>query len=658
MNDKDTECDPVSSRGLFDIIVVGAGHAGCEAALAAARLGKKTLLLTMQLESVAMMPCNPSIGGTGKGQLVKEIDALGGEMGLLIDRAFLQSRMLNRSKGPAVFSPRAQADKQRYHEEMLKVLEGQENLTLRCAEVTDLLTEESVRIVDNCAIGRRPPKTPSKMDVFDEPARRFWETRKTRKLEQLRVSTKILARGTVKTFPFRSKRFWRPMPDRAVIKICGVVLSDGEVLRAGVVILATGTYLNGLVHISDRAWPSGPSGLRASTALPESLKRRGFPLRRFKTGTPARVAAGTLNYSEMREQPGDEPVEPFSFLNEGKDIGGNRLPCWLTYTNPEGHRIVQENIKKTAPYGGYTTGVGPRYCLSIEDKVSRFPERARHQVFLEPEGEGTEDVYIQGVSTSLPEPIQELFYKSITGLENAVITKYGYSIEYDCVDPLSLEPSLAYRGAEGLYLAGQINGTSGYEEAAAQGLIAGVNAARALDGLPPWTPDRSEAYIGVLIDDLVTKGTDEPYRIMTSRAEFRLVLRQDNADLRLTAQGRVLGLASEERHLRCEAKRRAVEMGDLAGLPEELIPACRREREIMEKYAGYIAKQQKQIEKFRRLEGQALPADLDYESMEGLRIEARLKLGQIRPVSLGQAARISGVSPADISVLMVYLRKR
>lgn len=577
----------------FDIIVVGAGHAGCEAALAAARLGKKTLLLTMQIESVAMMPCNPSIGGTGKGQLVKEIDALGGEMGLLIDKTFLQSRMLNRSKGPAVFSPRAQADKQAYHEEMLRTLEAQENLMLRCAEVTDLLTEETAR-----------------------------------------------AGGGTN------------------LRVRGVVLTDGKTVRAGAVILATGTYLNGLVHISDRAWTSGPSGLRAATALSESLNRLGIPLRRFKTGTPARVAASSLDYSKMTEQPGDEPVEPFSFLNEGKDIGGNRLPCWLTYTNPEGHKVVLENIEKTAPYGGYTTGVGPRYCLSIEDKVSRFPERARHQVFLEPESLSTEDVYVQGMSTSLPEPIQEIFYRSIRGLERAVITKYGYSIEYDCIDPLSLEPSLAYRDAEGLFFAGQINGTSGYEEAAAQGLIAGVNAARGLDGLPPWTPDRSEAYIGVLIDDLVTKGTDEPYRIMTSRAEFRLVLRQDNADLRLTAKGFSLGLASEERYLRCEAKRRAVETGDLTGLPAELVPACLREREIEEKYAGYIGKQQKQIEKFRGLEQRTLPADLDYENMEGLRIEARQKLSAIRPASLGQAARISGVSPADISVLMIYLRKR
>ncbi|MDR1796071.1 MAG: tRNA uridine-5-carboxymethylaminomethyl(34) synthesis enzyme MnmG [Clostridiales Family XIII bacterium] len=665
---------------IFDVIVVGAGHAGCEAALAAARLGKRTLLLTMQIESVAMMPCNPSIGGTGKGQLVKEIDALGGEMGLLIDRAFIQSKMLNRSKGPAVHSPRAQADKQRYHEEMLRALGAQGGLELRCAEVVDLL----------------------------------------------------LSNDSVDT-------------------VGGVVLQGGEEVPGRAVVLATGTYLNGLVHISDRAWPSGPSGLRASVGFAENLKRRGFPLRRFKTGTPARVLAPSLRYEEMTEQPGDDVIEPFSYINEGKYIGENRASCWMTYTNPEGHKIVAENIGRTAPYGGHTTGTGPRYCLSIEDKVSRFPDRERHQLFLEPEGLSTEEVYIQGMSTSLPEDIQEVFYRTIKGLEDAVISRYGYSIEYDCIDPLSLLPSLESKKIRGLFFAGQVNGTSGYEEAAAQGLVAGVNAARLTDGLAPYVPDRSEAYIGVLIDDLTTKGTEEPYRIMTSRAEFRLVLRQDNADLRLTRAGYALGLASEERFLRAEAKRRAIEAAlgytvysngqganacavrlssvraipdsslpktrnslaflpsetgsleeprmkaeqesataqtvgffngnELCGiaaapaeahsasirplpvaidlpLPEELKGSVARQVEIERKYKGYIEKQRRQVEKFRKLESKRLPQDLDYGSMDGLRLEARQKLSAQRPASLGAASRISGVSPADIAVLMVQLARR
>ncbi|MDR1816312.1 MAG: tRNA uridine-5-carboxymethylaminomethyl(34) synthesis enzyme MnmG [Clostridiales Family XIII bacterium] len=631
----------------FDVIVIGAGHAGCEAALAAARLGRSVLLLTMQLESVAMMPCNPSIGGTGKGQLVKEIDALGGEMGLLIDRCFIQSRMLNRSKGPAVHSPRAQADKARYREEMLRVLEGQAGLTLRCAEVVDLLL-------------RGGDETPSEARSANA------------------VPTASEARS-----------------------VCGVKLAGGEEVFAGAVVVATGTYLNGLVHISDRARASGPAGLSASVAFAENLKRRGFALRRFKTGTPARVLFSSLDTSVMTEQRGDEPVEPFSFLNEGKDIGGNRASCWLTYTNEAGHRIVRENIEKTAPYGGHTTGTGPRYCLSIEDKVSRFPERGRHQVFLEPEGLSTEDVYVQGMSTSLPEEIQERFYRSIDGMADAKLSKYGYSIEYDCIDPLTLLPSLESRAVRGLFFAGQVNGTSGYEEAAAQGLVAGVNAARFLGGLEPYVPDRSEAYIGVLIDDLVTKGTEEPYRIMTSRAEFRLVLRQDNADLRLTAAGHALGLASEERLRRCEAKRAAVaallaggaeaearfvrllsgrhaacsarstpqaeetrktkgvfaEQRLLAEFPE-LGPAVLRQVEIERKYAGYIEKQRRQVEKFRKMEARRLPEDLDYAAMDGLRIEARQKLAAQRPASLGAASRISGVSPADISVLIVYLAQR
>jgi tRNA uridine 5-carboxymethylaminomethyl modification enzyme len=632
---------------------VGAGHAGCEAGLAAARLGKRVLMLTIELASVAMMPCNPAIGGTGKGQIVKEIDALGGEMGVHIDKTFIQSRMLNRSKGPAVWSPRAQADKQRYHDEMIRTLKTQPGLTLEEGEVADIIIEDAHG--SSVAPGSEIPT------------------------------------------------------NKNSLHIAGVTLASGERRHARAVILATGTYLGGLLHISDKAWRRGPSGLKPSYALAKNLRERGFPLRRFKTGTPARADASTLDYSKMQEQKGDDKIEPFSYMNYGKDIGKNRVSCWLTWTNPDAHKIVADNIDKTAPYGGHTTGTGPRYCLSIEDKVSRFPERGRHQLFLEPEGLSTEDVYIQGMSTSLPEDIQREFYRSIAGLENAEFTKWAYSIEYDCLDPLSLAPSLAYRGVDGLYCAGQFNGTSGYEEAAAQGLIAGVNAARRLDGKVPWTPRRDEAYIGVLIDDLVTKGTDEPYRVMTSRAEFRLVLRQDNADLRLTERGYKLGLATEERYKRFlsdkknaedemkrlrttyvkgvdvdeflarhtpEAKRSPaagrltladllkrpeINYADLAGLdpgrPAGLNEYAQRQAEIQIKYEGYIAKQNERIEQFKKLENKRIPDVIDYLSMKGLRIEAAEKLDKRRPPSVGVASRISGVSPADINILLIHMAR-
>jgi tRNA uridine 5-carboxymethylaminomethyl modification enzyme len=580
-----------------------------------------------------MMPCNPSIGGTGKGQLVREIDALGGEMGLNIDKTFIQSRMLNRTKGPAVHSPRAQADKQRYHEEMKFTLEKQDNLDLRQGEVLDITLSES--------------------------------------------------------------------GDRAT----GVLTKSGAVYESGAVILATGTYLNALVHVSDRAWHSGPSGFTPSMELPSALEAKGIKLRRFKTGTPARVLGRSLDLSVMQEQAGDEFSEPFSFLND--EVGPSKTVCWLTWTNPAAHKIVAENIEKTAPYGGYTSGVGPRYCLSIEDKVSRFPERERHQVFLEPEGLSTDEVYVQGMSTSLPEAIQEKFYRSIDGMQAAEISRFGYSIEYDCIDPTTLYHSLRHRDISGLYFAGQINGSSGYEEAAAQGLIAGINAARSLDELPEWTPDRSEAYIGVLIDDLVSKGTEEPYRIMTSRAEFRLVLRQDNADLRLTEIGHELGLASAERYQRyicvrdeteseierlkntyvnaseansllsdivgegVNIKQGRISLAELLIRPEmdydKLIPVDKdrpkhsarvaQQVYIQLKYAGYIAKQEVQIERFRKLEHKLIPAETDYKSMGGLRIEAAEKLSVKRPSSIGDASRISGVSPADINVLLVNLAR-
>jgi tRNA uridine 5-carboxymethylaminomethyl modification enzyme len=615
----------------YDVIVVGAGHAGCEAGFAAARLGCRTLVLTISLEAVAHMPCNPSIGGTGKGQLVKEIDALGGEMGIVIDKTFIQSRMLNRGKGPAVHSPRAQADKKRYHDEMKLTLERQKNLDLIQDEITEILFADDAENTDD----------------------------------------------DVKKNASREKKIVR-----------GVRTKSEIVYNAKAIILATGTYLNALVHVGNREWHSGPSGMEPSLELAAALTKSGIELRRFKTGTPARALASSLNYSEMKEQKGDEEISPFSFMND--DIGDNKISCWLTWTNPAAHKIVADNIEKTAPYGGYTTGVGPRYCLSIEDKVSRFPERERHQIFLEPEGLSTEDVYIQGMSTSLPEKFQTEFYRAIDGLERAEFSHFAYSIEYDCIDPTWLKKSLEYRDVEGLFFAGQINGSSGYEEAAAQGIIAGINAARKLQNKMSWTPDRSEAYIGVLIDDLVTKGTDEPYRIMTSRAEFRLVLRQDNADLRLTAKGYELGLASRERYERYlknkndterELKRLGetfvnfggarVSLAELLRRPEntwkslsenygpwdEVPPYARTQAEIQIKYEGYIIKQEKQIEKFRRLEHKLIPHDIDYMTLNGLRNEAKEKLAALRPESVGEAGRISGVSPADIGVLLVHIER-
>jgi tRNA uridine 5-carboxymethylaminomethyl modification enzyme len=685
----------VTANTEYDVIVVGAGHAGCEAGLAAARLGKRVLMLTIELASVAMMPCNPAIGGTGKGQLVKEIDALGGEMGVHIDKTFIQSRMLNRSKGPAVWSPRAQADKQRYHDEMIRTLETQPGLTLEEGEVVDIIIEDAhgntVAPASESSTSAAAPGVANSAGAADDISNAA-----TSAAPELSVANSVDTTYNISN-------------EANSTHIAGVTLASGEQRRARAVILATGTYLGGLLHISDKAWRRGPSGLKPSYALAENLRRRGFPLRRFKTGTPARAAASTLDFGKMQEQKGDDKIEPFSYMNYDKDIGGNRISCWLTWTNPSAHKIVADNIDKTAPYGGHTTGTGPRYCLSIEDKVSRFPERERHQIFLEPEGLATEDVYIQGMSTSLPEEIQREFYRAIAGLEQAEFTKWAYSIEYDCLDPLSLAPSLAYRGVDGLYCAGQFNGTSGYEEAAAQGLIAGISAARRAGGKAPWTPRRDEAYIGVLIDDLVTKGTDEPYRVMTSRAEFRLVLRQDNADLRLTEQGYKLGLATEERYKRFlsnkknaeeelkrlqttyvkgvdvdeflarhfpEAKRSPVagrltladllkrpeiNYADLADLdpdrPRDLSEYTWRQAEIQIKYEGYIAKQNERIEQFKKLENKRIPEGMDYLGMKGLRREAAEKLDKQRPPSVGMASRISGVSPADINILLIHIAR-
>ena len=614
--------------GEYDVVVVGAGHAGCEAGLACARMGMKTLLLAINLESLAMMPCNPSIGGTGKGHLVREIDALGGEMGVNIDKTFIQSRMLNTAKGPAVHSLRAQADKHRYHVEMKKTIEKQPMLDMKQGEATALIVEN--------------------------------------------------------------------------LRVCGVRMKTQAVYRARAVVLATGTFLGGKVFIGDSCYRSGPNGLAPSVELAENLRKIGLPMRRFKTGTPARAYSSSLDYSKMIRQDGDEKIVPFSFMSDELDI--DQVPCWLTYTNEETHDIIRKNFSRSALFGGQIEGVGPRYCPSIEDKVNRFADKKRHQLFVEPEGLDTEEMYLQGMSSSLPEDVQLAFYKTISGLEDIRIVRPAYAIEYDCIDPLDLKQSLENKTVENLFCAGQFNGSSGYEEAAAQGLMAGINAALKLKGKNPFVLDRSEAYIGVLIDDMTVKGTNEPYRIMTSRAEYRLLLRQDNADIRLTEKAYKLGIATEERYQRLlETKRQVKEEGERlrstfvipSGVNDELeklgsAPLNNKislaellkrpelnydniavidpgrghisehastQLEVQIKYQGYIDKQLAHVARFKKLEGKKIPDDIDYEQVESLRIEAVQKLSDRRPESIGQASRISGVSPADINVLMVYLEK-
>lgn len=614
--------------GKYDVIVVGAGHAGCEASLASARMGKKTLLAAINLESIAMMPCNPSIGGTGKGHLVREIDALGGEMAINIDKTFIQSKMLNTRKGPAVHSLRCQADKEEYHREMKKTIERTENLTLRQMEIVDLIVEEN--------------------------------------------------------------------------SIVGVVSVTNAVYKAKAVIIATGTFLNGKIFIGESSFTSGPNGLAPSLKLAESLKKHGIEMRRFKTGTPARVLASSLNYENMQEEIGDEEIVPFSFLND--HLEKNQVSCWLTYTNEKTHEIIRNNFNRSALFGGEIEGIGPRYCPSIEDKVNRFSDKERHQTFIEPEGLSTDEMYVQGMSSSLPEDVQEAFYRTIPGLENLVITRPAYAIEYDSVNPLTLKMNLESRKIENLFFAGQINGSSGYEEAAAQGLMAGINAVLKIEGKEPFIIDRSQGYIGVLIDDLVIKGTNEPYRIMTSRAEYRLILRQDNADIRLTELSYKLGLASKERYDKFMAKqekikdeierlkKKEVYPGDVKEYLEEMNTSPLKNKislfellkrpeltysslervddempklaqheitqlEVQIKYEGYIGKQLAQIERFKRLEKKQIPEGINYLEIDGLRIEARQKLDAIRPMSIGQASRISGVSPADINVLLIYLEK-
>lgn len=616
----------------YEVVVVGAGHAGCEAALAAARLGLKTIMFTVSVESIALMPCNPNVGGSSKGHLVRELDALGGEMGKNIDKTFIQSKMLNKSKGPAVHSLRAQADKQAYSNEMRKTLENTENLTIKQGEVTKLLVEE----------------------------------------------------GTV----------------------TGVETYSGAVYHCKAVVLCTGTYLKARCIYGDVSNYTGPNGLQAANYLTESLKELGIEMFRFKTGTPARIAGNTIDYSKMEEQFGDEWVVPFSFSTDPEAVQIPQVSCWLTYTNENTHDIIRKNLDRSPLFSGAIEGTGPRYCPSIEDKVVRFADKNRHQVFIEPEGLYTNEMYVGGMSSSLPEDVQEAMYHSVPGLENAKIVKNAYAIEYDCINPRQLNPTLEFKKIKGLFSAGQFNGSSGYEEAAAQGLLAGMNAALKVKGQEMITLDRSEAYIGVLIDDLVTKENHEPYRMMTSRAEYRLLLRQDNADLRLRKKGYQAGLVQEAdyqkvlekeknieeeicrvKHINIGASREVQELleaygstplksgttlSELIKRPElsyEILAPIDPERpelswdtaeqvNINIKYEGYIKRQLKQVEQFKKLEAKKLPEDLDYEKVGSLRMEARQKLEMYRPVSLGQASRISGVSPADISVLLVYLEKR
>ena len=614
-----------------DIVVVGAGHAGCEASLACARLGLDTVMFTVSVDSIALMPCNPNVGGSSKGHLVKELDALGGEMGKNIDKTFIQSKMLNSSKGPAVHSLRAQADKQAYSTEMRKTLENQENLTIKQGEVTKLLVEEG--------------------------------------------------------------------------KITGVQLYSGAVYHCQAVVLCTGTYLKARCIYGDVSNYTGPNGLQAANYLTDSLKELGIEMFRFKTGTPARIAGNTINYSKMEEQFGDERVVPFSFSTDPESVQIQQKSCWLTYTNEKTHEIIRNNLDRSPLYSGMIEGTGPRYCPSIEDKVVRFADKKRHQVFIEPEGLYTNEMYIGGMSSSLPEDVQDEMYHSVPGLEHAKIVKNAYAIEYDCINPRQLYPTLEFKKIKGLFSGGLFNGCSGFEEAAAQGLIAGIKAAMEVKGREQLVLDRSEAYIGVLIDDLVTKENHEPYRMMTSRAEYRLLLRQDNADLRLRKKGYQVGLIDEETYQAVLRKEEAIqkeiertEHATIGGTPEvqklleekgstllksgttiaelirrpelnyeDLAPIdkerpelpwdVKQQVEINLKYEGYIKRQLKQVEQFKKLEAKKIPEDLDYEKVGSLRIEARQKLEEYRPISIGQASRISGVSPADISVLLVYLEQ-
>lgn len=612
-----------------DVVVIGAGHAGCEAALASARIGFSTVLFSINLDSIAMMPCNPNIGGSSKGHLVKEIDALGGEMGKIIDKSYIQTRMLNTSKGPAVYSLRAQADKNKYHREMKKVLENTDNLEIVQGEITEIFVEDG--------------------------------------------------------------------------KVTGALKEDGIFYKCNAVIICSGTYLKSKCLYGDMVIESGPNGLRQAIHLSDCLKNLGIKMYRFKTGTPARIDKRSVDFSKMTVQNGDEKIVPFSFENTPEDIKREQLPCYLTYTNENTHKIINENIHRSAMYGGMIEGTGPRYCPSIEDKIIRFADKDRHQVFIEPEGEDTNEMYVQGMSTSLPFDVQLKMYRSVEGLENCKIMRNAYAIEYDCIDATQLKLNLEFKNISGLFSAGQFNGTSGYEEAAAQGIIAGINATKYLKGEEPLILDRSEAYIGVLIDDIVTKGSLEPYRMMTSRAEYRLLLRQDNADLRLTEKGYKAGLIKEDRYQRFLDKKLKIEQ-ELKRVKKMSIPPTEEVNKLISeknstplttgikftdlikrtelsyeflkpidkdrpelsydieeqiniqiKYEGYIERQLRQVEQFKKLEKKFLPKDINYDDVPSISLEGRQKLKEIKPISIGHASRISGISPADINMLLVYL---
>ena len=619
------------NKDEYDIAVVGAGHAGCEASLAAARLGFRTIMFTVSVDSIAMMPCNPNIGGTSKGHLVREVDALGGEMGKVIDRTFIQSKMLNRSKGPAVHSLRAQADKSDYSRAMRQVLEEQENLDIRQMEITDILTEDG--------------------------------------------------------------------------HVTGVQAYSGAIYRCRAVVLCTGTYLKARCIYGDVSTYTGPNGLQSANHLTDSLKSLGVKMYRFKTGTPARIDRNSIDFSKMEEQKGDERVVPFSFATDPEKVQIDQVSCWLTYTNEKTHEIIRANLDRSPLFSGAIEGTGPRYCPSIEDKVVKFPDKNRHQVFIEPEGIHTNEMYVGGMSSSLPEDVQYAMYRSVPGLEHAKIVRNAYAIEYDCIDARQLKSTLEFKNIEGLFSGGQFNGSSGYEEAAAQGLVAGINAARKLQGKEGIVIDRSQGYIGVLIDDLVTKESHEPYRMMTSRAEYRLLLRQDNADIRLTPLGHEIGLIDDERYARLLNKEKMIEE-EIARVSHVNIGTSDKVQKLLEsygstplnsgttlaelirrpelsyeklsdiddgrpdlpydvieqvniniKYDGYIKRQMRQVQQFKKMESRIIPEDIDYDKIDSLRIEARQKLKEIRPMSIGQASRISGVSPADVSVLLVYLKQ-
>ena len=671
-----------------DVCVIGAGHAGCEAALACARLGYRTVIFTMNVDSIAMMPCNPHIGGSSKGHLVREIDALGGEMGKNIDKTFIQSKMLNISKGPAVHSLRTQADKAEYSKAMRKILENQENLTIRQVEVTDILTQYDLEKLQE--------KDGGKNQINEQTNEQINEQISNQIFDQINKDDQMSNDGQV---------IDQENNHAEKLRVAGVRIHTGTIYTCKAAIICTGTYLNARCLVGESITETGPGGMQRSTWLKDSMDHLGIPLRRFKTGTPARMDGRTLDYSKMKIQPGDPVVVPFSYSTDPADVQIEQVPCWLTYTNEETHEIIRQNLDRSPIYAGIIEGTGPRYCPSIEDKVVKFSEKSRHHVFIEPEGRFTNEVYVDGMSSSMPDDVQQRMYRTVPGLENCVIVKNAYAIEYDCINANQLKLSLETKAVDGLFCAGQFNGSSGYEEAAAQGLIAGINAVNKIRGREPLILERSEAYIGVLIDDLVTKDNREPYRMMTSRAEYRLLLRQDNADLRLRKYGYEQGLITqkqydyvcykEEKIEEETARLKKVRIGAAAANQEilrslgsaELKTACTlaelicrpelsydkiadldpdrpkltkditEQVEINIRYEGYIDRQKKQVQQFEKLEHRKIPAWIDYDDVGSLRNEARQKLKAFLPSSIGQASRISGVTPADITVLLIYLEK-